>query len=206
MERLSANPKNGAGAPSYLRLGLTLALSVSILSACSSPMIEPTAKCWMDKRGVLSRLDLKSALDEAATSLCSEELADPSVPLLVPDLVEIQSYKPDSIGIFMGEYFRGSLTQACKQKVVQADLSRDFRLNNQGLSALTRDPALVRNPEISANQAMVGVYDWQNNKLVLMLKQINLENSTVKKSVVKEFTWRCENSALGTSRFTSELR
>jgi hypothetical protein len=160
----------------------------------------------MDKREVLSRLDLKSVFDDAAKSLCTEQLADSNVPLLVSDLVEIQSYKTDSIGILMGEYFRGSLIQACKQKVTQADLSRDFRLNSQGLTALTRDPALVRVPEISASQAMVGVYEWQNNKLVLMLRQVSLENSTVTKLVTKELTWRCENSALGRTRFTSQVR
>jgi hypothetical protein len=201
----SAERKNGACAPSF-RFVFTLAMSISMLSACSTPLIEPATKCWMDKREVLSRLDLKSVFDDAAKSLCTEQLADSNVPLLVSDLVEIQSYKTDSIGILMGEYFRGSLIQACKQKVTQADLSRDFRLNSQGLTALTRDPALVRVPEISASQAMVGVYEWQNNKLVLMLRQVSLENSTVTKLVTKELTWRCENSALGRTRFTSQVR
>jgi hypothetical protein len=206
IECLTGNRKTGADAPSYLRTGMALVLGVSMLSACSSPMIEPTNKCWMDKREIISRLDLKSVFDDAAKSLCSEENDDLSLPLLVSDLVEIQSYKTDSHGILMGEYFRGSLVQACKQKVIQADLSRDFKLTNQGLTALSRDPTKVRRSEISANHAMVGVYDWQNNKLVLMLKQVTLDNSTVKKLVTKEITWRCENSALGTSSFSSQVR
>ena len=206
LRRITADLKSGATAPSYLRFVLTLAVSTSILGACSSTLHEPATKCWMDKREVLSRLDLKSVFDEAAKSLCNGDVADPNVPLLVSDLVEIQSYKTDSIGILMGEYFRGSLIQACKQKVTQADLSRDFKLNSQGLTALTRDPALVRAPEIPATQAMVGVYDWQNNKLVLMLREVTLENSSVKKLVTKEITWRCESSALGGGRFTSQIR
>ena len=205
LKRLIANLKNGASAPSYSRFFLTLTVSTSILCGCSSTIHEPVTKCWMDKREVLSRLDLKSVFDDAAKSLCSEDVADTSVPLLVSDLVEIQSYKTDSIGILMGEYFRGSLIKACKQKITQADLSRDFKLNSQGLTALTRDPTLVRIPEISSNHAMVGIYDWQNNKLVLMLRQISLESSTVKQLVTKEITWRCENSALGTRRFTSQV-
>jgi hypothetical protein len=74
------------------------------------------------------------------------------------------------------------------------------------LTALTRDASLVRTPEISANQAMVGVYNWQNNKMVLMLKQVNLTNSTVNKSVTKEIMWGCDHNAFGAMRFTSQVK
>lgn len=202
----SLGQKKGANAPASLGLRLTWAVTISLVTACSATAIEPGKKCWMDKREVVSRLDLKSVFNDAAKALCTEQTADTTLPLLVTDLVDIQTYQPDAIGLLMGEYFRGSLVQACPQKISQADLSKDFKLTSQGLTALTRDVALVRTPEISANQAMVGVYNWQNNKLVLMLKQVSLANSTVNKSVTKEITWGCDHNAFGAMRFTSQVK
>jgi hypothetical protein len=182
------------------------AVTLVVLSGCASTGQEIPGKCWMDRREILSRIDMKSVMDEAAKALCMSNVVDQALPLLAPDFVDIHTYKSDSVGLVMGEYFRAGLTGSCGHSVRQADLSKDFRLNSQGFTALTRNPSEVRSPEISAHHAMVGVYNWQENKLAFVLRQIAIETSTVQRVVTKEVFWRCETSHLGQQRLTWTLR
>lgn len=187
-------------------LSFVSVLTLAAIGACAVPGHEPSAKCWMDRREVLSRVDLKAVMDEAAKALCMPFTDEPSVPVLVPDFVDMQTYKPDAVGVLMGEYWRSSLARVCQQPIRQADLSRDFKLNAQGLTALTRDHTQVRVSEMPANHAMVGVYNWQDGKLALMFKQIAIDTSTVQRVVSKEVSWRCETNMVGSSRMTWSVR
>lgn len=200
---LPTSPKRGIRALGH---SLALALMLGGLSACALPGHESPGKCWMDRREILSRVDLRAVMDEAARGLCLPVSDEPSAPLLVPDFVDIQTYKPDSVGVVMGEYWRSSLSRVCQQPIRQADLSRDFKLTPQGLTALTRDHTQVRIPELPTIHAMVGVYNWQEGKLTLVFKQVAVDTSTVQRVVSKEISWRCDTNAVGATRMTWSVR
>ncbi len=127
-------------------------------------------------------------------------------PIVVPDVVDVQTLMPDSLGIAMGELLRNSVFRVCKLPVRQVELSQQFRLNPNGFMALTRDHAEVRERNISADTAMIGTYHLQSNKLTVVARRVALQESTITAVSNKEVTWKCERSLIGTTKFSWEIK
>jgi hypothetical protein len=144
-----------------------------------------------------SRIDFQSLTDQVAAEFCLSEKGDiestnPEDIILVPDYVEINSLETQSLGLILGEHLRVSLSKICNIPIRQVEMSKEFRLNSNGLTALTRDKNAISLPTVQAKTAIVGVYNLKPNNITLITKKINLQNSTVIKYSSKQVSWKCD--------------
>jgi hypothetical protein len=167
-------------------------------------------KCPISKNELYSRIDFRRI-----ASLLAAELCDPSSPvagsmrpedaILVPDVLDVQTYKPEKVGIYLGDLLRASINARCKYPVRQLDLSDQFKLNDEGLVALTRDAAKAAQTSVSAHTAIVVTYSMQPSKMTLVGRTVHLSNSTIVSSSTKEVSWSCGKNLLGDVMFTSRV-
>jgi hypothetical protein len=167
-------------------------------------------KCAISKNELYSRIDFRRI-----ASLLAAELCDPSSPvagsmrpedaILVPDVLDVQTYKPEKVGIYLGDLLRASINARCKYPVRQLDLSDQFKLNDEGLVALTRDAAKAAQTSVSAHTAIVVTYSMQPSKMTLVGRTVHLSNSTIVSSSTKEVSWSCGKNLLGDVMFTSRV-
>lgn len=183
-----------------------------LLLGCAATKELPTYECGVSKAEVISRIDTARLADLMAQDLCpltgegGVANFESSFPIVVPDVVDVQTLMPDSLGIAMGELLRNSVFRVCKLPVRQVELSQQFRLNPNGFMALTRDHAEVREQNIPADTAMIGTYHLQSNKLTVAARRVALQESTIIAVSSKEVTWKCERSLIGTTKFSWEIK
>ena len=112
--------------------------------------------------------------------------------VLVTDFVDIQTFVPNSQGLLMGEFMRGSLNNVCCYKIVQAEFAKYFKLSENGLVALSRQASEIKKSEYSQQEAIVGTYSFMNNsKIVIFVRRINLETGKIIKMVTRELDYSC---------------
>jgi len=189
--------------------GWCAAVAALWLAGCASTV--PVAKCQVSSRDILSRLDTRQIVDELVAGICpSDPQALAFLPrsdaVIVPDLVDVHTLQPDRMGVALGDVFRASVFNVCKVPIRQAELSRNFKLTPGGLTALTRNPAEVREKNFPASTAMIGTYNLDGNKLTLVARRVDLENSVFLAVSSKEVTWSCESPTFGDNRLVFQVK
>ncbi len=112
--------------------------------------------------------------------------------VLVTDFVDLKSYIPGESGLLMGEFMRGSLSQVCCYKIVQAEFGKYFKLNENGLVSLTRRVSEIKQDDYPQPEAVVGTYNYLNSsKVVLFVRRINTTTGHVTKMVTREIDYSC---------------
>ncbi|MGE3259811.1 MAG: FlgO family outer membrane protein, partial [Geobacter sp.] len=112
--------------------------------------------------------------------------------VLVTYFVDLKSYIPGESGLLLGEFMRGSLSQVCCYKIVQAEFGRYFKLNENGLVSLTRRISEVKQDDYPQPEAVVGTYNYLNNsKVALFVRRINTTTGHVTKMVTREIDYSC---------------
>ena len=188
-------------------------LSASLIGGCVSGVVY--GPCYgKTLPQLLDSTNLKPLFQEMAHELCTEGCNDCFVrnsegtlsalpkscnldeikrqTVLVTDFVDIKSYMPENSGLLMGELMRGSLNQVCCYRIVQAEFGKYFRLNENGLVALTRRISEIKKDEYPQPEAVVGTYNYLNNsKVVLFVRRINTNTGHVVKMVTREIDYSC---------------
>ena len=189
-------------------LGLVGLAGVALLG-CGGPRQLATEQCGLYTNDVLARLDTRRLSDEMVAGLCPvvDDLRVPPIEaVVVPDLVDVQTLQPNRLGKSMGELFRASIHKICRVPIRQVELSRNFRLNSQGLTALSRNDLEVRDPQFPASVAIIGTYHLQNEKLTLVGRRIDIETSTILAVSTVEAVWRCDLPTFGAPVFSSRIQ
>jgi hypothetical protein len=107
--------------------------------------------------------------------------------VLVTDFADIQSFQPNQAGLLMGELMRGSLSNVCCYKIIQAEFGKYFKLSENGLVVLTRNATEIKNDEYAKSEAIVGTYSYMNNnKVVIFARRMNTETGKISRMVTKE--------------------
>jgi hypothetical protein len=112
--------------------------------------------------------------------------------VIVSDYLDVSSYSPGLAGVVLGEVTRSSLSKVCGHKVRQVDLGKSLRLNSEGLVALTRDASKVANPEFGSRWGYIGTFAELPGKLVLALRELDMESGTTTKLVTREIVFGCK--------------
>lgn len=145
----------------------------------------------------LTDLDLTDAFDRLARELYratesdGEPAEDPD-PLetgqtvLVTDFVDLHNLRPEQGGRLMGELMRASLSRVSRCRIIQAEFAQYFRLSEQGLSLLTRDPKQIRTPSYSYPECIVGTYTLTPHRLILFAKRVNIHTGSVMRIASRE--------------------
>ncbi|GAB4403815.1 MAG: hypothetical protein OHK0048_22990 [Rhodoferax sp.] len=111
--------------------------------------------------------------------------------VLVPDFVSIGTYQPGVAGMVMGEQMRAALSRRCQSRIVQAEFGRDLKLSEDGLVALTRNPAEVVRDEFRGQDLIVGTYAFAGNRLSLFARRVAGNSGVIARMVSKEVVYSC---------------
>jgi len=145
----------------------------------------------------LTDLNLGRAFDRLARELYQTDGAngepadDPDIQetghtVMVTDFVDIQNFRPDQGGRLMGEMMRASLSRISRCTIIQAEFGQHFRLTDQGLSLLTRNPAQTRSQSYNYPECVVGTYTLTPHKLILFARRVNIHTGSVTRIARRE--------------------
>ncbi len=191
------------------RQGGGIFVAALLLAGCASTV--PVTKCQVAARDILPHIDTRQVVDELVAGICPpassfDEFLQRRDAVVVPDFVDVQTLQPDRMGVALGDIFRASIFNLCKVPLRQAELSRNFRLNPGGLTALTRNPNELRERDFPASVAMIGTYNLDGNKLILVARRVDLESATFLAVASKEVSWSCESPSFGDNRLVFKVR
>jgi len=159
----------------------------------------------VDKR--LDLLDLKCLFTELAQGICCDVsqpvgcsgtdsgMCGKGKAVLVTDFVELDTLKPGSAGIVMGEVMRSALSSVCGYEIQQAELARYFSLSDKGLRVLTRDNESIRQDGINKD-FIVGTYSYSPEKLMIFVKKFDLATGKIIRMNSKEIDFSCSNNRI----------
>jgi hypothetical protein len=190
-------------------------IAASLSFGCASGDDRWVDQCAPSEREVLARVDLKRVMDSLVMGLCPSgtgikpifaALQSDDSPLLVTDVVNIQTFVAGPMGLALGDVLKGSVYDVCRVPIRQVENVRDFRLNSSGFSGLSRDPERIREPDFSASDAIVATFSHQPRKLTLVGKRIAVNESTIVAVSTKTVTWSCTRSPSGTREMMWEFK
>ena len=197
-------------------LKLSSAFVIASLSlGCASGDDRWVDQCALSEREILARVDLKQVTDSLVLGLCPSGPGSKAIsvafqpddsPLLVTDVVNIQSFVAGPMGLALGEVLKGSVYDVCRVPIRQVENVRDFRLNPSGFSGLSRDPDRIREPSFIASDAIVTTFSHQPRKLTLVGKRIAVNESTLVAVATKTVTWNCTRSPSGSREIRWEAK
>jgi hypothetical protein len=191
----------------FFLTGLAAGAGSILLSGCQTPRfgVEDTS-CDTKVITKLSAIDLSGLFSGIAEEICTYyagscakgTLAAPKgvPPIMVTDFVEIESLQSDKSGLLMGDLMRAYLMKNCCRAVIQAEVGKDIRINDKGTVSLTRQPNQLMKSELDIREIVIGTYHNFNDKLVINVKIIDIQNQAIKQSVVKELKFTCSNQML----------
>lgn len=189
------------------RLALAALGVASSLTGCANPRDRGQAlfgedwyqpvPCRGAPPSLFSRIELNSLMRNFVGEFCSPESGlrngeiSPQEVVVVPDFVELSSYHANTTGIILGEVTRSAVSVVCRQPVRQVDLSKALRLNEFGLSALTRDAEKIAFNGVPVRWGYVGTYAELPQKIILTLREIDFSSGTISRVVSKELVYGC---------------
>jgi len=184
------------------------ALSI-LISGCYSRVYSPEY-CRLSVPEALGYLQLGDIMGGVAREFCDPSLGprnhDVSAKdvLVVPDFVDLGTYSPRLTGMILGEVTRSSLSATCRQPIYQVDLSKDIKLDKDGVVALIRDNARIANREVSARWGYVGTYTASPGKLIISLRELDMISGAISRMVTREISYGCVPGLRG-QQFTVSL-
>ena len=183
-----------------------------LLASCSSTGPQQLDRCSLSRADIYSRIDTRKVIDEVVRGLCqppgqSVDISQlpPEDAILIPDVVDVQNLKPDNLGLALGELFRSSVSNICRLPIRQVDLSRDLKLNRDGMVALTREASLAKQQEFKAQNAYIVTYNPQPTKLTLVARNVALDTATIVGISTKEVSWTCTTTPTGGTNFSWKI-
>ena len=190
---------NPVSSPRRLPRLATLAGLAWALTACASlqdgaqDLFAGKPVCKVGLEANLRSISLQPVLDNMAAELMSGSCgAGTQGGFVVTDLVNMADLKPGVSGMVMGEVTRASLSRLSCQKVFQVEATNLLTLNDQGFIALSRSAAQVR-PELGpVREAVVGSYHAWPDKMLLVLRRIDIQTGQLNRSVSREVSFGCK--------------
>ena len=189
--------------------GLFLLIGIASLSAgCALTREVPLVDCEVSRSDVVSKLDLRGLVQATSIGICDDfddSIGNTPIPLVVPDVVDVQTLLPGTIGVALGELMRTAVFDECKLPVRQIDISGKIRLNDDGVTMLSRGLADGQERKISAAAAIIGAYSLERGRLTLTVRRLRIEDSTIQKITTRTLTYACRKPPVGRAKFRQEL-
>lgn len=182
-------------------------LALAGLGGCAG-LRDVSPDCPSTAPDALRKIDLLEVADRLVGEMCIAPAAEggPEDVVIVSDPIDLKSYQPGQTGVLLGEVVRARLSARCKLKIRQVDLSRSLRLNEGGLSLLTREVKELQASEVAAKRAFVGTYSAMPGKLVLTLRDLDLMSGTIERISSKEVSFGCRSGLLDQGEFFVNIR
>ena len=185
----------------------SLALLV-MLCGCSLTSEVPLADCELGRNNVVPKIDLFEFVNTSMQGICDDAASwarDPPVPVLVPDVVDIQTLEPGSLGISLGELIRTKTLNYCKVPVRQVEASQQVRLNETGLTILSRNLQGGQSKTLAGDMAIIGTYTIERGRLTLTLRRLRMEDSTIEAIRSTSVSWACMKPPFRRPKFQQQI-
>lgn len=202
MPRTRRTPRTAAAA---------LMLAAALAGCAATPTATLPPVCHIDEAELLGKVDARELARQLVEGLCP--LGDPQAQsdgppplLIVADPVDIQNYLPGPLGRAFGDIYRAAVFQRCQVPIRQVELSRDFNLTPQGITALTRDLRDVRGTSFQAREAIITTYSLSRGRITLVARRLELGQAAITGMNTRELSWQCEQSLMGGTKVRTTVR
>lgn len=171
---------------------IALGLSVALFSGCTSNESLTYSKIVSSKEGhrVNSHKDVfidYNALADDATKNIFHKKAVPS-KIIVTDFVDVTSLDNHTkLGYVLSNSIKNSLINKHNANVIEAEVSKYFKISDNGLKILSRDVDKLRATNFNVQFAVVGTYTHSENELIVFVKLIDLKTGIIKGSYARTF-------------------
>ena len=192
--------------PARWRLGFAAA-ALAGLSACAELAAPAGSSCLSSEADLLGGVDTRELAALLAEGLCPRDEPEGKPALLVvADPVDVHSFQPGPLGRVFGEVLRTAVLRQCRVPIRQVELSRDFHLGAQGMTALTRDLRGVREPQFAARDALITTYSVQRQRVVFVARRVDIATGAIAAMNARELAWRCTSGLGGAPGLQSTIR
>jgi len=128
-----------------------------------------------------------SQLAKEATAAIFKKMDKPKM-LIVTDFVDVTSLDNHTkLGYVLSNNMKDILINEYNIAVVEAEVSKYFKISGNGLKILSRDIKKLRSTNFEVKYAVVGTYAYTANEFVVFVKLIDLETGIIKGSYAKTF-------------------
>jgi len=191
---------------------LTLVLgvvSLSVFSGCTSALSPQTLtkkNCNTNSISTKKYYDVhisyNGVMDDAIESLLNSPFnLDETNPnrlkageqLLVTDFVDTTSLENHSkFGFVLSNNLKDSLINKYNFKVIEAEVSKYFKISGNGLKILSRNSENMRQTTLEVTRVVAGTYTYTDEELVIFVKLINLKTGIIEGSYARTLPMTCE--------------
>lgn len=131
----------------------------------------------------VNKAELEQAFKEIAREIC---VVPTEQAVIIPDFLEIQSLNTNVIGLLLGEIMRSSYSQLCKNKIIQVEFPKYFKITKDGVLSLSRRPEEIKKIEHNVNVAIIGTYSYTSDIIRIFVRKIDVETGYILKMTSKE--------------------
>jgi len=131
-------------------------------------------------------INYNAVADEAVTSIFKKIKVPNKV--IVTDFVDITSLDNHSrLGYVLSNNIKNSLINNFDIEVIEAEVSKYFKISGNGLKILSREIEKLRSTNFKVQHAIVGTYTYTDNELILFVKLIDLKTGIILGSYANSF-------------------
>lgn len=124
--------------------------------------------------------------DEAIKSIFSKVKLPKKI--IVTDFVDVTSLDNHvRLGYVLSNNVKNSLINNSNINVVEAEVSKYFKISGNGIKILSRDVDKLRSTNFDVRYAVVGTYTYSSNELIIFVKLIDLKTGIIEGSYAHTF-------------------
>ncbi len=129
-------------------------------------------------------INYSSLSDEAIEKIFARSAAPKRI--IVTEFVDLTSLNNSTkLGYVLSNSIKDSLINNKKVSVIESEVSKYFKLSNNGLKILSRDITKIKSTSFNVQKAVVGTYTYTKSELVIFVKLVNLETGIIEGSYTK---------------------
>ena len=145
------------------------------------------------------RINYQALTDEAIDTILDEggglffgEAKKLPAKIIVTDFVDLTSLENNSkFGYVLSNSIKNSVSNKLDIAIVEAEVSKYFKLSGNGLKILSRDIGKLRTNNLNIRHALVGTYTATQSEVVVFVKLVNLQNGLIEGSYSKTLPMNC---------------
>lgn len=112
--------------------------------------------------------------------------------IIVTEFVDLTSLENQSkFGYVLSNSIKNSLTNELDIDVIEAEVSKYFKLSGNGLKILSRDIRKIRTNNLDVKHAVAGTYTATDSEVVVFVKLVNLQTGLIEGSYSKTLPMNC---------------
>lgn len=133
------------------------------------------------------------ALAHEAIAAMFKTIGTVPTKVLVTDFVDLTSLENFSqLGYVFSNSVKNALIHQYSINVIEAEVSKYFKISGNGLKILSRDVNTIRTQSFDVNRAVVGTYTYSDEEIIIFVKLIDLETGIIEGSFAKKLPMNCE--------------